>query len=374
MKQLLKYSSEIDWDYKISKSFSPLSSKKLLKIRDKNTNFKINTNTFKNKKVKKQKSNNYAQKGNIYYALLFVFVFGFLFFLTISISSAAPLRNRKNNKQTIYNLETSTKLVEKYLFSNINEFNEDHKNTYNQIKKIKYSKYRVKKNDSYDRIAKLFGLKLDTLLLVNNIKKINTLRPGDILIISNQDGRIISVRKNDSIFKIANRYGIKWEMIADTNDLKSSVIYTGMKLFIPRSNLTSYERSQLFGIDYVWPASGRISSYFGPRIDPFTGAYGFHSGIDIKNSAGTKVKSARDGKVIFVGWQKVYGNFIMIRHGNKIISTYGHLSKVIVKKGQNVLQGEYIGNIGSSGRSTGPHLHFEIRENGKLINPLKLLN
>ena len=74
--------------------------------------------------------------------------------------------------------------------------------------------------------------------------------------------------------------------------------------------MTKYERKKFYDINFIWPVKGKITSYFGPRIDPITGVYSFHSGIDIKNKTGSKIKVAKDGKVIFIGWQKIYGNFI----------------------------------------------------------------
>ena len=88
---------------------------------------------------------------------------------------------------------------------------------------------------------------------------------------------------------------------------------------------------------------------------------------------GTKIKVVKDGKIIFIGWQKIYGNFIMVKHNDGFITLYAHLSKVNVKVNQFVEQGEFIGTLGSTGRTTGPHLHFEVRKYGKLVNPLNYL-
>ena len=168
-------------------------------------------------------------------------------------------------------------------------------------------------------------------------------------------------------------YGIKWENIADVNNLQSSVINPGMKLFIPGSKMTKYERKKFYEINFIWPIRGKITSYFGPRIDPITGVYSFHSAIDIKNKINSKIKAAKDGKVIFIGWQKIYGNFIMIKHNDGYITLYAHLNKVTVNLNQLVEQGEFIGLLGTTGRTTGPHLHFEVRRYGKPVDPLKYL-
>ena len=117
------------------------------------------------------------------------------------------------------------------------------------------------------------------------------------------------------------------------------------------------------------PASTRISSPFGNRVDPFTGRVAFHPGIDFPWPTGTVVKSAGAGKVIFVGQINGYGNAIDIDCGGGIVDRYGHLSAFLVKKGETVDTGTPIGRVGSTGRSTGPHLHFEVRRDNVAVNP-----
>jgi murein DD-endopeptidase MepM/ murein hydrolase activator NlpD len=117
------------------------------------------------------------------------------------------------------------------------------------------------------------------------------------------------------------------------------------------------------------PADTRISSPFGNRVDPFTGRLAFHPGIDFPWPTGTAVKSAGAGKVIFVGQINGYGNVIDIDHGGGLITRYGHLSAFLVSKGQQVETGTPIGRVGSTGRSTGPHLHFEVRRDDTPVNP-----
>jgi len=121
----------------------------------------------------------------------------------------------------------------------------------------------------------------------------------------------------------------------------------------------------------VMPASGRLSSRFGYRVDPVTKKRNtFHKGIDISAPVGTPVYAAESGTVIEAGYkQSGYGNLIVIKHGNDMATYYGHLSKIISSKGSKVEKGELIGNVGSTGKSTGPHLHFEIRKGGQALNP-----
>ena len=122
-------------------------------------------------------------------------------------------------------------------------------------------------------------------------------------------------------------------------------------------------------IPSIWPTIGRISSLFG---EIRAGGY-IHKGLDIAASLGTKIYSAASGKVIYTGWQGGYGNTIMICHGSGITTVYGHLGKIMIKTGQFLNKGDLIGLVGSTGRSTGPHLHYEIRINGIRVDPMEYL-
>lgn len=129
----------------------------------------------------------------------------------------------------------------------------------------------------------------------------------------------------------------------------------------------------LVGIAFTpigYPANFVMNSRFGYRSDPVrSGRVEFHPGIDFKGSRGDAVKSTADGKVIIAGWFQGYGKCVKIRHKNNLETLYGHLSKVNVKEGQMVNTGQVIGQVGSTGHSTGNHLHYEVRKNGKPINP-----
>lgn len=124
---------------------------------------------------------------------------------------------------------------------------------------------------------------------------------------------------------------------------------------------------------FMWPVRGRITSGFGYRRHPLWGGSNFHTGIDIANSYGTSIRAADSGEVIFSGWWDGYGKAVVIDHGRTFSTVYGHLSRIYVRSGQVVNKGQVVGLLGSSGYSTGPHLHFEIRKNGKPMNPKKWL-
>src|SRR5690606_14107003 len=118
----------------------------------------------------------------------------------------------------------------------------------------------------------------------------------------------------------------------------------------------------------------RVSSGFGNRKDPFTRGKAFHSGLDFPAPTGTTVLSAGYGKVTFVGQKSGYGNLVEVTHGAGLVTRYGHLSAFLVKEGQTVSTGTPIAKVGSTGRSTGPHLHFEVRRNDEALDPKRFLN
>jgi murein DD-endopeptidase MepM/ murein hydrolase activator NlpD len=123
----------------------------------------------------------------------------------------------------------------------------------------------------------------------------------------------------------------------------------------------------------IWPTQGWLTGTFGGRSDPFTGEPAFHSGIDLAAEKGQPVLATADGDVVGAAYTGDYGNLVTLQHRFGITTRYGHLSRFAVKPGQHVKRGDVIGYIGSTGRSTGAHLHYEILVNGRLINPLQLL-
>jgi len=134
------------------------------------------------------------------------------------------------------------------------------------------------------------------------------------------------------------------------------------------------EKKDLFAsTPNIFPTQGWISSGYGWRINPFTRKREFHKAIDLSAPWGSEVMAAAQGKVTYAGWKDSYGLTVRIDDGYGYFTVYGHLSKILVKKGAWVSKGQIIGRVGSTGRSTGPHLHFEVWYNGKAINPLNLM-
>jgi murein DD-endopeptidase MepM/ murein hydrolase activator NlpD len=133
------------------------------------------------------------------------------------------------------------------------------------------------------------------------------------------------------------------------------------------------QRSLLASRPTSWPVRGWITSRFGNRQSPFFEGVTFHQGLDIANELGTSVKAPADGVVVFSGWQGSYGKLIVLDHGYGYSTRYGHLQRTLVNVGQRIKRGQVIAFLGDTGRSTAPHLHFEIRVQGMPVDPLKYL-
>ena len=129
------------------------------------------------------------------------------------------------------------------------------------------------------------------------------------------------------------------------------------------------QRSLLASTPTIWPVRGWITSSFGQRMSPFTGRLQMHEGLDIAARPGTPVKASAEGVVIYSGWKSDFGKLVTIDHGYGYRTRYGHMSKIYVKNGQRVKRGDTLGAVGSTGRSTGPHLHYEVKVRGLPVNP-----
>jgi murein DD-endopeptidase MepM/ murein hydrolase activator NlpD len=145
-------------------------------------------------------------------------------------------------------------------------------------------------------------------------------------------------------------------------------------LFYPNQRFSKAELAYFLKIFFLFPVqNGRITSGFGRRINPFSSIASFHTGIDIAAPTGTEVTASREGVVTDIGFDFIFGNYVLISHSGNYQTMYAHLKTISVQLNQRINSGMIIGAIGSSGLSTGPHLHFEIRWNGKAIDPLPLL-
>ncbi|MCX6784877.1 MAG: peptidoglycan DD-metalloendopeptidase family protein [Candidatus Komeilibacteria bacterium] len=242
--------------------------------------------------------------------------------------------------------------------------------------------------DTPSYIAKKFGITINTLLWENNLTATSLIRPGQSLKILPVSGVSYKITKGDTLKKVAARYNINENQIAEANNLSSRAALTvGQIIFIPggakpkiiqpkaptRATIKnafatkpdSYQAAQDNGTYLLWPTvARRITQYFGWR----------HAGLDIGSPIGQPIYAAEDGVVEKSGWNSGgYGNYVIINHGGGLTTIYGHASALYVVAGETVSRGQIIAAIGSTGRSTGPHLHFEVRINGKRGNPLSYI-
>ena len=242
------------------------------------------------------------------------------------------------------------------------------------VSTVTFKDYTVKKGDTVSGIASRAGLRnFGTLLSVNNIDNARRISAGQVLQVPSSDGLLYTVKKNETLAGIAAAHKVSVTALLDANDLTQETLSVGQKLFIPGAVLSSFELRKALGELFIYPIRGRLTSPFGYRSDPFTGARSFHSGIDLAAPIGTAVKATLDGKIAETGFNRIFGNYVIITHDRGYQSLYGHLSAIYVKRGQYVTQGTTVGAVGNTGYSTGPHLHLSIYKNGSLINPFAVL-
>lgn len=243
------------------------------------------------------------------------------------------------------------------------------------FKEFAYTTYTIQPGDTLEGIGRDNKVSLDTLISYNNIKDCRRLIPGTDLRIPNLDGVLHKIKKGDTLESIAKQYDVNINNIIDSNNLESEVLAVGNQIFVPGGKLSEYELKKAIGNLVIWPCTGRLTSYFGYRADPFTGKRSFHTGIDIANYRGAPIRAAMSGKVVLNDYRpRGYGRYVVIQHSNGLKTLYGHLNKSFVRSGQWVEQGQLIGEMGTTGYSTGNHLHFTIYEHGRLVNPFNYLS
>lgn len=250
--------------------------------------------------------------------------------------------------------------------------------------------YEVLPGDTVGGIAEKFGVSEETVLWANEMKKTETIKPGQTIKILPVTGVLHTVKKGETIYSVAKKYGldeaeaqgiINYPFNEFVDDEKFTLA-VGQTLMVPdgtvqdekspvapRSTLARQLTPDAGAVSavgsLVWPASGRISQGF--RF--------YHQAIDIANKAGGAILAADAGTVTVAGWPDNYGygNRVMIDHGNGMVTLYAHMSRIRVVVGQTVNRGDIIGDMGSTGRSTGTHLHFEVRQGGGFLDPFTVL-
>ncbi len=228
--------------------------------------------------------------------------------------------------------------------------------------------YEVGSGDTIWDIASAFGTDPDSLAIINEMSNSNRLQPGQLLRVLNMPGLLYRVDPGDEVADIADAYGINSEDILAVNFIRSGDDLTvGQEIILPYARPAREAVLASRGELWLWPVSGRITSYFGPRWGSF------HTGIDISAPTGTQIAASRGGRVVFAGWRGSYGNLVIVDHRDGKTTWYAHLSRFAVGTGAWVERGQTLGFVGSTGRSTGPHLHLEVRVNDQPRNPLDFL-
>jgi murein DD-endopeptidase MepM/ murein hydrolase activator NlpD len=185
------------------------------------------------------------------------------------------------------------------------------------------------------------------------------------------EARQLGLNPDTVLASMRSAQGGPLEQLATSRDGSTDPRFERLGLSLARMDALE---DGLQGVPHVTPADGGlITSGFGYRADPFTGGGAFHPGLDFKGAYGAPIHAAADGRVSFVGQIRGYGNVVEISHGNGLLTRYAHMSKTMATTGEQVKAGDVIGAIGSTGRSTGPHLHFEVRINNSVVNPRPFL-
>lgn len=244
---------------------------------------------------------------------------------------------------------------------------------------LSYMSYRIKRGDMIGKIAEQFEVTQDSIISVNNIRNSRTIQPGEYLKIPTKPGILYTVKKNgETVESITKEKGVDSEKCRAANGITALTLELkeGQTIFIPDAKLSWSEIQEINGDLFKKPirASWYRSSSFGWRSNPFTGSRSYHSGVDMACPTGTSVYAAMAGKVIETGYNATYGNYVILQHSSGYKTLYGHLSSIKAKRGSYVNLDSIIGKVGSTGMSTGPHLHFTVFKNGKLVNPAALWN
>lgn len=232
----------------------------------------------------------------------------------------------------------------------------------------------VQPGDTLYDISNKYNVRISTLLDFNNIDNPRRIQVGERIIFPQPDGLIYEVKKGDSINYIAKMFFTSTKDILEANNLNyDDIIVPGQRIFVPFSVINKYQYVPI-QVKFRWPVYGLISSHYGWRIHPITNQESFHAGLDIAVSEGAPIFAAGSGEVIFAGLNGGYGYMVEIKHDDGTFTRYAHLSRISVYEGQPVKMGSFIGRVGTTGFSTGPHLHFEIRTNDlRSVNPLSKL-
>lgn len=236
----------------------------------------------------------------------------------------------------------------------------------------------VAQGETIDQIASAMNVSVQQLMADNEIVSESQITPGQKLYAS-AEGQIHMIKSGQTLTDISKTYGVAIDRIAQANGITDpSKIIAGQRIMIPGATSDLWQTvirlSHGQSTRFIWPLEGEITSPFGWRIHPVYGTRHHHDGIDIDVPVGTTVRAAASGKVQYTGEDpEGYGTMLVLQHADGYLTVYGHLSSILVSKGQYVEVGQPIAESGNTGVSTGPHLHFEIRNGEFPVDPQRYL-
>jgi murein DD-endopeptidase MepM/ murein hydrolase activator NlpD len=239
--------------------------------------------------------------------------------------------------------------------------------------KVEVISHTIASGESLWTISKKYNVTTPTILAANPKLDPHVLQPGKTIRVPNRTGLFFKVARNQSLTVIAKTYRIKVEDILRVNDITSAaMIKSGSTIFLPGDKPLQIALNIQSG--FINPViGGRLTSRFGNRQHPMGGGSKFHTGLDIAAQYGATVVAADSGRVVEAGWHGLLGKTVVIRHSKTYETLYGHNSYLLVHPGDYVRKGQPIARVGTTGMSTGPHVHFELHKNGQPINPLPYL-
>ena len=249
-----------------------------------------------------------------------------------------------------------------HLYALENPYASSHK----QIVKLK--KYIVKEGDTLSEIAVQHKIPGTIIAATSKIKYHSLLKTGQTLLIPDRPGLVYKVKSGDTLAAISNKYSVKLaDVQANNPELKDmDFMEPGVAIFLPNAKIPTP------AVRWRRPVRGRFTSRFGWRRHPILRHRHFHTGVDIA-ARYKSIRAVRAGRVVYSGYLGSYGKTIVIQHDSKFKTLYAHLSRLRVRSGSYVRKGSVIAISGNSGRSTGPHLHFEIIKRGRPVNPRRYI-
>lgn len=317
----------------------------------------------------------YRQRGRFSQSFVNVSM-AFLFFVVILFSGTL--------ENLVINSEGSENSGSNYLLAAANKAGAN--TLVSNLPKGETTEYRVQQGDTVSSISQKFGVNMDTIIWENNLKSVDAIKVNQILKILPVSGVKHTVKRGETIYSIAKDFQVDAQNIIDypfntfAND-ETFALAAGQELIIPDGikpkeviiDTTRYATRTVAPIpgvvgegNFMWPTSGYISQKY----------YWYHQAVDIANRANPDIVASQGGTVTTAGWNAGgYGNYVIVDHGNGYRTLYAHMlnNSMVVKAGQRVAQGQKLGIMGSTGRSTGTHLHFEVIGPGGKLNPLTVL-